>query len=208
MRSTTKPCDIVARVHGDDAREGTSSTESAVVPAPSQDVEVIRLRAEVRLLRDELAAIRRNEEKRESRLAAMRAARNRAQKAAEVLSESLAERLRVDGTLPVRRRSLLSLRNQVPSAAEAPKLELIRASPLFDAAWYLRQYHDVVRSGEEPALHFLRHPTGPVRAPGPDFDTARYLDAHPDVRDGDENPLVHYLLTEEGRRGVPYPPPT
>jgi hypothetical protein len=136
----------------------------------------------------------------------MRAARNVAQKSADVLSVALAERLRIDGSTQGRKHSLLSRRQGAPTVEEQRELELIRSSKLFDAAWYLRHYHDVVRSGEEPALHFLRHPTRPIRAPGPDFDTARYLDDHPDVLAEGVNPLVHFLLSEEGRRADRYPP--
>ena len=84
-----------------------------------------------------------------------------------MLSEALADRLRIDGTAQGRKRSLLARRQPAPTAEERQQLELIRSSPLFDAAWYLRDYHDVVRSGDEPGLHFLRHPTRPIRAPGP-----------------------------------------
>lgn len=189
-------CDSIARVQG---------LETSEEPGEA-DTELTRMRAEIRLLRDELAAVRTVEEKAVTRLAKMRGARTVAEKSAGVLSEALAERLRVDGTVEGRKRSLLSRRHAAPTEAEARQVELIRMSPLFDGAWYLRHYHDVVRSGQEPALHFLRHPTRPLRAPGPDFDTARYLDAHPEVRDEDENPLVHYLLTDAGRRGDPYPP--
>ena len=97
----------------------------------------------------------------------MRAARDRAQKSADVISAALADRLRIDGSPRGRKRSLLARRQGAPTAEEQRELELIRSSPLFDAAWYLRDYHDVVRSGEEPGLHFLRHPTRPIRAPGP-----------------------------------------
>lgn len=143
-----------------------------------------------------------------TRLAKMRATRNQAQKSADVMSAALAERLRVDGTVKGRKHSLLARRQAAPSEEEMRQIELIRSSPLFDPAWYLRQYHDVVRAGDEPALHFVRHPTRPIRAPGPDFDTARYLDAHPELLADDTHPLIHYLLTDAGRRGDPYPAPT
>jgi hypothetical protein len=168
--------------------------------------ELTRLRAEVALLRDELATARKAEEKVEVRLAKVAAERDLAEKSANVLSRALADRLRIDGTDKGRKHSLLARRQGVPTEEERQQLELIRSSPLFDAAWYLRQNHDVVASGDEPALHFLRHPTRPVRAPGPDFDTARYVDAHPEVLDDGTNPLVHFLLSEEGRNADRYPP--
>lgn len=178
------------------------------MPEHADDGELTRLRAEVRLLQDELATVRKAEEKSETRLARIRAARNAAEKSAAVISQALADRLRIDGTVEGRKRSLLGRRHSAPTEEESQALELIRSSPLFDAAWYLRHYHDVVRSGEEPGLHFLRHPTRPVRAPGPDFDTARYLDAHPEVLAEGVNPLVHFLLSDEGQRADRYPPAT
>ena len=78
---------------------------------------------------------------------------------------------------------------------------------MFDAEWYLRHYHDVVRSGEEPGLHFLRHPTRPdPQHQARDFDTARYLEDHPSVLQEGVDPLVHYLLSEDGRGADRYPP--
>jgi hypothetical protein len=168
--------------------------------------ELTRLRAEVALLRDELATAHRAAEKFETRLAKMRAARDHAEKAAKLISEALADRLRIDGTLKGRKHSLLARRQPAPTEEEAQQLELIRSSALFDAAWYLRENSDVVRDGDEPGLHFLRHPTRPIRAPGPDFDMVRYLDAHPEVVDEGVNPLVHFLLSEEGKRADRYPP--
>jgi hypothetical protein len=172
------------------------------------DGELTRLRAEVALLRDELATIRKAEERLDTRLAKLRNARKEAENSALVLSQALADRLRIDGTRHGRRHSLFARRYAPPTAQERREMELIRSSPLFDAAWYLRNYHDVVRSGEDPALHFLRYPTRPIRAPGPDFDSARYLDAHPDVLAEGVNPLLHFLLSEEGRRADRYPPRT
>lgn len=176
------------------------------MPDPGDNSELTRLRAEVALLRDELATARAAEEKFEIRLAKMRAARDLAESSANVLSRALADRLRIDGTDQGRKRSLLARRQPGPSAEEQQQLELIRSSPLFDAAWYLRNNHDVARAGDEPGLHFLRHPTRPTRAPGPDFDTARYVDAHPEVLEEGINPLVHFLLSEVGKRADRYPP--
>ncbi len=92
-----------------------------------------------------------------------------------------------------------------PTPDEAEQLELLRSSPLFDAGWYLRAYHDVVRSGDEPALHFLRNAVNPFRSPSADFDTARYVEDHPEVLDLGINPLVHFLLTPRrtGRGTLP-----
>ena len=176
------------------------------MPDHADDGELTRLRAEVALLRDELATVRVAQEKFETRLARMRADRDLAESSANVLSRALAERLRIDGSEQGRKRSLLARRQAAPSADELQQLELIRSSPLFDAAWYLRNNHDVAKAGDEPGLHFLRHPTRPTRAPGPDFDTARYVDAHPEVLEEGINPLVHFLLSEAGKKADRYPP--
>ncbi len=168
--------------------------------------ELSRLRAEVALLREELATVRRAEERFETRLAKMKAARDRAEKSADVISQALADRLRIDGTLRGRKHSLLARRQDAPTEEERQRLELIRSSPLFDAAWYLRENHDVVHAGDEPGLHFLRHPVRPVRDPGPDFDLSRYVDAHPEVLEQGDNPLVHFLLSEESKATGRYPP--
>jgi hypothetical protein len=57
------------------------------VPAdqPVDESELSRLRDEVRLLRDELATARQAEEKVETRIAKMRAARNLAEKSADLI---------------------------------------------------------------------------------------------------------------------------
>jgi hypothetical protein len=169
--------------------------------------ELTRLRDDVRLLRAELADARRVDEGSEARLAKLRARRNRAERTAVVLSEALAARLRLDIARKTADRRLLSrLQQDLPTPDEAEQLELLRSSPLFDAAWYLRSYQDVVRSGDEPGLHFLRNAVSPFRSPSPDFDTAQYVEDHPEVLDLGVNPLVHFLMSPEGRAAERYPP--
>ncbi|WP_444677531.1 hypothetical protein [Halomonas sp. E19] len=70
---------------------------------------------------------------------------------------------------------------------------LVRASGLFDDAWYLQQYPDVQQSGMPALEHFLRFGGREGRAPGPSFDTQWYLETYHDVAASDLNPLVHYL---------------
>ncbi len=179
----------------------------AGVPDDADDGELTRLRAEVALLRDELATAREAEEKFEI-TAGQDACRPRPRREAPRTSSRGRSPTDSGSTAPTkgRKHSLLARRQPGPSAEEQQQLELIRSSPLFDAAWYLRNNHDVAKAGDEPGLHFLRHPTRPTRAPGPDFDTARYLDAHPEVLEEGINPLVHFLLSEEGKRADRYPP--
>ena len=174
---------------------------------PDEREETIsRLTEELTRVRAELADARRASEPAEERLAKLKDARRRAERLSEALSEALARRLRMDlARRQAERRLLTRLQQDLPTADEAEQLELMRSSSLFDAAWYLRAYHDVVRAGVEPGLHFLRNAVRPFRSPGPDFDTAQYVEDHPEVLDLGVNPLVHFLATPEGQRATRYP---
>lgn len=90
-------------------------------------------------------------------------------------------------------------------SAELRHVKLIRASEIFDEAWYLEQYPDVSASRSDAALHFIRHGGREGRNPGPGFDTLAYLKAYPDVADSGLNAAVHYLLhgRAENRRVSP-----
>jgi hypothetical protein len=179
----------------------------SVEPADERDEAISRLTEELTRVRAELAAARREDEGAQARLAKLRARRNRAERTAEVLSQALAARLRLDIARKTADRRLLSrLQQDLPTPDEAEQLELLRTTPLFDAAWYLRSYQDVVRSGDEPGLHFLRNAVSPFRSPSPVFDTAQYVEDHPEVLDLGVNPLVHFLMTPEGRTAERYPP--
>ena len=68
----------------------------------------------------------------------------------------------------------------------------------FDAGFYLSVYRDVVESGEEPALHYIRQGWREGRDPAPLFSTDFYLERNPDVRESGLNPLYHYV--KHGRR--------
>ncbi|MGF6160666.1 lipopolysaccharide biosynthesis protein [Ensifer sp. KUDG1] len=63
----------------------------------------------------------------------------------------------------------------------------------FDRDWYLRQHPDVMQSGMDPALHFMRYGWREGRNPSIYFDVLFYLDANPDVRASGMNPLKHYV---------------
>lgn len=71
--------------------------------------------------------------------------------------------------------------------------DLLHASVLFDAEWYLKRYPDVAESKVMPDLHYLKFGAAENRDPGPLFSTRRYLDLHPDVAKSRINPLVHYI---------------
>jgi len=165
------------------------------------------LRDEVDLLRRELAAIRADQEKWGEREARLRKSRDRAVKAAEALSALLAERLRgetaLEGAAP---RSWWRRGAATMTPEEAGQLELIRQSALFDPAYYLRTHLDVVRRGEEPGLHFLRHWDHPFRRPSESFDIAQYVLDHPEVLTERINPLVHFLSSPESDGADTYPP--
>jgi|GEM_PF-668184 len=83
-----------------------------------------------------------------------------------------------------------------------PLVEMVRSSGLFDADWYRERYPDVVASGIDPVLHYVRYGSAPLRTVGPAFDGAWYLGHHHDVDDAGWDPLLHYLLhgQTEGRR--------
>lgn len=168
------------------------------------------LREEIDLLRRELAATRADQERWGEREARLRTSRDRAVKAAETLSELLAERLRAEtaAAAAASERSWWRRGSTSVTPEEAGQLELIRQSPLFDAAYYLRSHLDVVRRGEDPGVHFLRHWFHPFRAPSEAFDIGQYVMDHPEVLVERVNPLIHFLSSPESDGADAYPPPS
>ncbi|MCX7568042.1 glycosyltransferase family A protein [Sulfitobacter sp. F26169L] len=83
--------------------------------------------------------------------------------------------------------------------------ERIRASPLFDAKWYLATYPDVAQSTLPPAEHFAMFGALLLRDPGPDFNSAEYLKKHQTVMAAGQNPLLHHLDTTSGQTGTATP---
>lgn len=75
----------------------------------------------------------------------------------------------------------------------ADEVELVRASGLFDADWYLGNYADVDEADVDPLLHFVMHGGYELRSPGPDFDSFAYHKAYPDVTAAGMVALIHYL---------------
>ncbi len=100
--------------------------------------------------------------------------------------------------LPARLQQRRALRHQ---------LQLINASPLFNADWYRDEYPEIKTSGVDPALHYLLHGAAEGRNPGPGFDTRWYLESYPDVLATGVNPLLHYIHSgvTEGRKVQPAP---
>lgn len=71
----------------------------------------------------------------------------------------------------------------------AKNLELIKASELFDAAWYKNQYPEFKQAGLDAAEHYLVHGAIGATDPGPKFSSRFYLL----TRSIKTNPLVHFL---------------
>ena len=165
-----------------------------------RDREIERLSESLQLCQQELAGVREEQERWAEQRGRLRRRKHVAEQRAVALSVALAERLRSEAdrrrgdrlTGAVRRR----IRPDRENMSEADQLEVIRSSPLFKPAWYLRNNLDVVEAGIDPAEHFLRVGAAQGRKPGPDFDTTAYLDAHPELREGGLNPLVHFVRTQ------------
>jgi hypothetical protein len=82
----------------------------------------------------------------------------------------------------------------------AADIARLRQSPVLDAAWYARTYHDVAETGADAAAHYYHFGAAEGRDPGPHFSTAYYLAHGADVADSGINPLLHYLA-DGGREG-------
>jgi glycosyltransferase involved in cell wall biosynthesis len=74
----------------------------------------------------------------------------------------------------------------------------IRASELFDAAWYRSQYRDVEILRMDPAVHYLKYGARLARDPGPAFSTEFYRDMNPAAVERGENPLLQHLRDRNG----------
>lgn len=70
--------------------------------------------------------------------------------------------------------------------------DLIRASGVFDEAYYREQYPDIETTGADPVSHYMRHGAEEGRNPSALFDTRYYLRNNPDVARSGENPLLHF----------------
>ncbi len=83
---------------------------------------------------------------------------------------------------------------------------VIRASGLFDPAYYLDAYPHVRHGGIDPLLHFCERGWRDGRYnPNPLFDTALYLAANRDVAASGCNPLLHYIEHGEAEDRAPCP---
>jgi hypothetical protein len=157
--------------------------------------DVAGVEESLRQCRLELAALREEQETWGERIAPLEHAQRRLQEITTALDEHLSA---IEAATPgvkgwVKRRLI----HTAVAPSEVADLERIRRSPLFDGAWYLMQYPDVVASGLSPALHYLRHGAALRRDPGPSFDARAYLRDHPELPRR-ANPLLHYQASVPG----------
>ena len=99
-----------------------------------------------------------------------------------------------------------SRKRPMPDKLRQDDIELLRRSPLFDDAYYLRSNPDLAAKGVDPVKHYLRRGAAQGRDPSPDFSTTGYLRNNQDINEPGVNPLVHYLRQgrAEGRTSDPY----
>lgn len=117
------------------------------------------------------------------------------------LDDSVAEVARLQARLDAIQRSgawrltapLRAVARAVRGTKQEDPARLLRASGLFDEAWYLETYPDVRENGIDPVEHYLRHGAGENRDPGPGFSTAAYRARHPEVDAAGTNPLLHAI---------------
>jgi glycosyltransferase involved in cell wall biosynthesis len=91
---------------------------------------------------------------------------------------------------------------QAAPADEAAQLAALRASGLFDEAYYLSTYPDVGNADIPLLEHFYKIGYRESRQPNPYFDPAWYLRRNADVAETGMQPLLHYLLRGD-RMGLP-----
>ena len=77
---------------------------------------------------------------------------------------------------------------------EKRQIEIVKASPLFDAKWYLEQNPDVKAKKIGAAKHYVKWGWKEGRNPGKDFDTKAYLEQYPELIEKNWCPLFHYML--------------
>jgi O-antigen biosynthesis protein len=79
--------------------------------------------------------------------------------------------------------------------------ELLTASDLFDATYYLNANPDIAALNMDPLLHYLEWGCRERRDPSASFDTAYYLKQCKALGEAPQNALAHYL-TIGARRGL------
>lgn len=103
-------------------------------------------------------------------------------------------------TVDVPKAAPADVRVAAKAGADMPVEEALAAlagTRLFDAAWYVKRYPEVARSGLSPAAHYLQVGGPRRRRPSALFDAEYYVGAGPALPAG-ANPVLHFLA--EGRR--------
>ena len=77
---------------------------------------------------------------------------------------------------------------------EKRQIEIVKASPLFDAKWYLEQNPDVKAKKIGAAKHYVKWGWKEGRNPSKEFDTKAYLEQYPELIEKNWCPLFHYML--------------
>lgn len=122
--------------------------------------------------------------------------------------DSEVEALRAPEPLPRRLAKLawwtLTFR-ALPRWKEHRTVGRLRASGLFDEAYYLANSPDLAERRLDPLVHYVRHGAAEGRDPSAAFDSDFYLATNPDVRLRGLNPLDHFASHgwKEGRNPHP-----
>jgi lipopolysaccharide biosynthesis protein len=97
---------------------------------------------------------------------------------------------------------------QKPNDLDDYIFEAIKASGLFQPAWYLERYRESHHIVGNPLSHYLAHGVADSLNPSQGFDTAYYISANPDLPKADFFPLIHYVFqgVKEGRSPTPASP--
>jgi hypothetical protein len=154
-------------------------------------VEITHLREDLLTCQQELAALRLEQETWAEEMARLQHSHDHFLEASRRLDEWLIS-LETESADGLRARLKRRFITRMPTAREAEQIARLRATPLFDGAWYLREYPQVIGTGMSAALHYLRRGARNGRNPGPDFDTAAYVRRTPTLP-AKANPLLHYL---------------
>ena len=80
---------------------------------------------------------------------------------------------------------------------EKRQIEIVKASPLFDAKWYLEQNPDVKAKKISAARHYVKWGWKEGRNPSKEFDGNKYLEQYPELWEKNWCPLFHYMLAHK-----------
>lgn len=73
-------------------------------------------------------------------------------------------------------------------------INVIRKSGMFDAAYYLKEYKEVIDTDMDPIKHYVLIGWKQGKNPNEFFNTQNYLDANKDVKASVINPFAHYII--------------